>query len=78
MPEDQELDKRQKGYRMRRSIMDYGMGVIFFCIGIFLFIAPRLGFAFDIDITFRYLLGGLFIVYGIFRAYRGYKKNYFN
>jgi hypothetical protein len=78
MPEEQDLDKRAKGYRLRRSIMDYGMGVIIFCLGIFFLMAPRLGVTFGIDDLFRYLFAGLCIIYGIFRVYRGYKKNYFN
>ena len=51
---------------------------IIFCLGIFFLLAPRFGVAFDIDKTFRYLFGGLCIIYGLFRVYRGYKKNYFN
>jgi hypothetical protein len=78
MTEDQEPDKRSKGYILRRSVMDYGMGVIIFCLGIFFLIAPRGGVVFGIDDTFRYLFGGLCILYGLFRVYRGYKKNYFN
>jgi len=78
MPEEQDLDKRAKGYQLRRSIMDYGMGIIIFCLGIFFLLAPRLGVTFGIDDLFRYLFAGLCILYGIFRIYRGYKKNYFN
>lgn len=78
MPEEQDLDKRARGYRLRRSIMDYGMGIIIFCLGIFFLLAPRLGVTFGIDDLFRYLFAGLCILYGIFRIYRGYKKNYFN
>jgi hypothetical protein len=78
MPEEQDLDSRAKGYRLRRSIMDYGMGVIIFCLGIFFLLAPRLGVTFGIDDLFRYLFAGLCILYGLFRVYRGYKKNYFN
>ena len=78
MPEDQDLDNRAKGYRMRRSIMDYGMGAIIFCLGIFFILAPQFGVAFGIDNLFRYLFGGLCIIYGLFRIYRGYRKNYFN
>jgi hypothetical protein len=78
MPEDKDLDNRAKGYRMRRSIMDYGMGTIIFCLGIFFLMAPRFGVVFDIDKTFRFLFGGLCMIYGLFRVYRGYKKNYFN
>lgn len=78
MPEDQDLDNRAKSYRIRRSIMDYGMGVIIFCLGIFFILSSRFGVAFGIDDLFRYLFGGLCILYGLFRIYRGYKKNYFN
>jgi hypothetical protein len=78
MTEDRETDNRSKRYALRRSIMDYGMGVIIFCLGIFFLIAPKLGVVFGIDDVFRYLFGGLCILYGLFRAYRGYKKNYFN
>ena len=58
--------------------MDYGMGAIIFFIGIALLLAPLFGVAFNVDNSFRYLFGGLCIVYGLFRIYRGYKKNYFN
>ncbi len=78
MSENQELDRRTKGYRMRRSIMDYGMGLIIFSIGVFFLLAPQMEVAFKVDNKFRFLFAGLCIIYGIFRAYRGYKKNYFN
>jgi hypothetical protein len=78
MPEDQDLDDRSKRYRIRRSIMDYGMGTIIFCLGVFFMLAPRFGVEFGIDDLFRYLFGGLCLIYGLFRIYRGYKKNYFN
>jgi uncharacterized membrane protein len=78
MAENQDPDERTKRYSMRRSIMDFGMGVLIICLGIFFLIASRLGVSFNIDDLFRYLFGGLCILYGIFRVYRGYKKNYFN
>ena len=58
--------------------MDYGMGLVIVFIGIFLFLAPRFGVSFDLDNLFRYMFAGLCILYGAFRIYRGYKKNYFN
>ncbi|HVU83581.1 MAG TPA: hypothetical protein VHC50_01985 [Puia sp.] len=76
--DDQEQDARTKGYVLRRSIMDYGMGVVILCLGIFFLIAPKVGVVFGIDDLFRYIFGGLCILYGLFRVYRGYKKNYFN
>jgi hypothetical protein len=78
MPENQDTDQRSKGYKMRRSVMDYGMGILICCLGIFFLLANRFGVAFNIDDLFRYLFGGLCIIYGLFRVYRGYKKNYFN
>ena len=56
-----------------RSIMDYTMGFVFFCLGIF-FIVYR---QFDIRIMGRepsnldYLIGGLFTIYGRFAFVRG-------
>lgn len=78
MPEEKDLDSRARGYRNRRSIMDYGMGAIIFCLGIFFLLAPKLGVVFGVEDMFRYLFAGLCILYGLFRVYRGYKKNYFN
>jgi hypothetical protein len=78
MPEDRDQDNRTRNYRTRRSIMDYGMGIVIIALGIFFLLASRFGVSFNIDNLFRYLFGGLCILYGAFRVYRGYKKNYFN
>lgn len=78
MTQEQDPDSRSRRYMLRRSIMDYGMGVIIFCLGIFFLIAPKFKVVFGIDEMFRYMFGGLCILYGLFRVYRGYKKNYFN
>jgi hypothetical protein len=71
-------DRKAKNYILMRSIMDYGMGGLIFCFGIFLAIAPRLGFSFAIDPLFRYIFSGMCVLYGGWRMYRGYKKNYFS
>jgi hypothetical protein len=70
-------DRRTKGYILMRTIMDYGMGVIISGVGIFFLIAPKLGFNFDMSNFYRYSFSGLFILYGSWRIYRGYQKNYF-
>lgn len=75
--ENKDPDRRTKGYILMRTIMDYGMGVIIFCIGIFFLLAPKLGISFEIESFYRYFFSGLCMVYGAWRAYRGYKKNYF-
>lgn len=72
-------DKKEKQMVQMRTISNYGMGIFFFCLGVFFLIYERLG----IDMMGREpspldkLIGGLFIIYGSWRVYRGYKKNYF-
>ena len=71
-------DKRARSYSTMRSIMDYTMGVIYLAGAAFLFFAERFGFEMEsFDKTFRYIFGGLCAVYGSWRIYRGYKKDYF-
>jgi hypothetical protein len=76
--ENEGSDRRKKGYILMRTIMDYGMGIIIFGFGIFFLLAPRMGIGFQIDDFYRYCFGGLCIIYGGWRVYRGYKKNYFH
>jgi len=71
-------EKKRKAYSLRRSLMDYGMGIIIAGIGVFVAFSDRLGLVIELDPIFRYLFIGLCLLYGGFRIYRGYKKNYFN
>jgi len=75
--ENKDSDRRTKGYILMRAIMDYGMGIIIFSLGVFFFLSARLGFDFNVDDFYRYFFSGLCIVYGAWRVYRGYKKNYY-
>ncbi len=55
------------------------MGLIYSAMGIF-FVGKKL-FGVNIDFPpepFNYVFGGLCLLYGGFRIYRGIKKNYFN
>lgn len=77
--EKDEINERDKGYLRMRSIMDYGMGVLWVAMGVFMIFIKR--FSAEIaekydDITFK-IFGGICIIYGLFRVYRGYKKKYF-
>ncbi|RYZ21271.1 MAG: DUF1206 domain-containing protein [Chitinophagaceae bacterium] len=71
--------KRRSQVGTMRSIMDYAMGVVFTLIGLFFFYAfftktpimDRKPGGLDLGI------GVLFVGYGVWRVYRGYKKNYF-
>jgi len=70
-------DGERRRYELRRSIQDYGIGGIWFGFGVFLLVAPKLGFTLAIDDFFRYAFSGIWLLYGGWRIYRGYKKNYF-
>jgi hypothetical protein len=71
-------DRKTKNYILMRSVMDYGMGGLIFGFGLFFAFADKLGLGFSIEPFFRYFFAGLCIIYGAFRIYRGYKKNYFS
>ena len=78
MLEDFQDKHRQQGARMR-SIMDYAMGIVFFCLGVFFLVYRHFGIRImgNEPSSLDYFIGGLFIVYGSWRIFRGYKKNYF-
>lgn len=79
MFEDYEKKKKRQISGMK-SMMDYGMGILILGAGLFFMFRSRFNISFnqrfppnDMDMIF----GGICIVYGIWRIYRGYKKNYF-
>ncbi|WP_245729248.1 hypothetical protein [Niabella drilacis] len=72
--------RRNKQVAGMRSVLDYAMGTVIIFVGIFLLVRHR----FDLALNKRFppdtidlLLGALFVVYGSWRIYRGYRKNYF-
>ena len=78
MLEDYHNDQRKKVSRMR-SIMDYTMGILILFIGFYFLFYEQLGlnvFRRQPTIIDKFI-GGLFILYGIWRIYRGYKKDYY-
>ena len=76
--EKEQISRRDKGYLLMRSIMDYGMGLLWLSMGNFLLFIKF----FNVNIAARFDdpvmkgFGFICIVYGAFRIYRGYKKNY--
>lgn len=70
-------ERKEKNYTLMRSVLDYGMGVIIFAFGLFFLVASKWGIDFNIEPVFRNLFGGMCIVYGAWRIYRGYQKKYF-
>ncbi|ANH84012.1 hypothetical protein A8C56_16585 [Niabella ginsenosidivorans] len=72
--------QRNKQVAGMRSMLDYTMGVLIIFVGVFLIVRNK----FDLALNKRFppdiidlLLGILFVIYGAWRVYRGYKKNYF-
>ena len=76
--EKKNLSERDKGLIRMRSIMDYGMGVLWFGMGIFMIFIKKFntGIEARFDDFTMYAFGGICILYGSFRIYRGYRKNY--
>lgn len=79
MIEEYEKKKKRQVASMR-SLLDYGIGFAIIVAGAFLFFRNQ----FDLDFNERYppnstdkLLGVVCLLYGSWRIYRGYKKNYF-
>ncbi len=70
-------DNRRKRHSLRRSILDYGMGATILLVGVFFLAADRLGFDFALAPAFRNAFAVLCIIYGSWRMYRGYKKDYY-
>lgn len=79
MFEEYEKKKRSQ-VSLMKSLMDYGMGVIILLLGAFFLFRSNFNLSFnkrfppdDID----KILGVICMIYGTWRIYRGYKKNYF-
>ncbi|HEV7621614.1 MAG TPA: hypothetical protein VGO09_07775 [Flavisolibacter sp.] len=72
-------EKQNKQSSRIRSFMDYTMGIILLLVGIYFLVYNKLGVNLfrQAPSNMDYVIGGLFMVYGIWRIYRGYKKNYF-
>jgi hypothetical protein len=70
-------DKKQKAYINRRAIMDLGMGVIYSGMAMLMIFASKVGLDAVFSAPFNYIFGGLCLLYGGFRIYRGIRKNYY-
>jgi len=76
--EKEQLNERDKGYIRMRSVMDLGMGILWSAMGVFLFFikkfSPAMAEQYDTK-PFR-IFAVVCMIYGLFRVYRGVKKNY--
>lgn len=77
--EREEMSEKNKGYVRMKSIMDFGMGLLWLGMGTFLVFIEYFDTAFQarFDDPVMKIFGGVCMLYGFFRIYRGYKKNYF-
>ena len=76
---DEELSDRHKGYVRMRSMMDFGMGALWTAMGLFILFSKHISYDWAqkfADPSMKFL-GAIFILYGLFRIYRGIKKDYF-
>lgn len=75
---DEQLSGRHQGYVRMRTTMDMGMGILWLGMGLFLAFTKYFSddWAERLNDPSMKIFGGLCIVYGLFRIYRGIKKNY--
>ena len=72
------LSEKDKRYIKTRSIMDIGMGILWIGMGAFFLFNKylNLGWQSSFDDNTLKIFGGVCLLYGSFRVYRGFKKNY--
>lgn len=76
--ENEFRDKRQKSYILMRRIYDFTMAILILGMAVVMLGAKKLNIEelISVDSSFRYLFGGICLLYGGFRLYRGFKRDY--
>jgi hypothetical protein len=73
--ENSARDSRDKNFRIMRMIYDLTMGLLMGALGSAMILADKLGFVQVLDWgDMRYFFGAIFLLYGVFRIYRGIKQ----
>ncbi|MEO6720453.1 MAG: hypothetical protein ABIN67_08800 [Ferruginibacter sp.] len=77
--EKEQLSERDKGIIRMRTITNYGMGIFMVLAGCFFMFPIRLteNYINQYDPVLIKVFAAICWLYGAFRIYRGYKKNYF-
>jgi len=71
------IDPKTKRTILRRSIMDLGMGLIYIIVGFMILFAKKIGLTSDfVESTLGKIFAALIMLYGLWRIYRGIKKDY--
>lgn len=74
---EENMDPKTKRYILMKSIMDLGMGLIYIGVGFMILFAKKIGLNNDfVESTPGKIFAGLIMFYGLWRIYRGIKKNY--
>jgi uncharacterized membrane protein YfcA len=70
--------RQEKSYILMRRIYDFSMSLLILGMAVVMFLGAKLGIVqlIDVDPLFRYLFGGICLLYGGFRLYRGIYPNY--
>lgn len=75
---EENTDPKTKRYIGMKSLMDLGMGIIYIAVGIFIFFAKKFNFNNEfVDSSLGKIFAGVVFFYGLWRIYRGIKKDYF-
>jgi uncharacterized membrane protein len=74
--QDEFRERQKKNAANMRMMRDITMAVLILGMAILLFIAPKFNLLTNLSDTFRMILGVLFAIYGLFRLYRGIKRDY--
>ena len=74
---EENTDPKTRRYILMKSIMDLGMGLIYIAVGFVIFFAKKIGLNSEfVESTPGKIFAGMIIFYGLWRIYRGIKKNY--
>jgi hypothetical protein len=75
--ERKRMSEREKGISLMRTITNYGMGAIIIAFGFFFMFNNSETMEKRYDPVLLKMMAIICWVYGAFRVYRGYKKDYF-
>ena len=71
-------EKSEKSYRLFKSIYDFSMAALILGCAVLMLGAKwfKLEQVLNVDAEFRTIFGGMCLLYGGFRLYRGFQKDY--
>jgi len=75
---DNSRQKSERSYRLFKSIYDFSMATLILGCAVLMLGAKwfKLDQVLNVDAEFRTIFGGMCLLYGGFRLYRGFKKEY--